>query len=284
MERLRKGAVSADVPAGLPENCLVRLIDLEPGARGAIQVDETGFVNIYINARLSHEERVKALRHELRHYYRDDLHSEAGIREVERLAEGPLERTVDDGSSEAVGARPRNAGNGNRRLKDGSLARAVAKGLLIRAVDMAPPGCDTARPVQAGEGRGPLTGGPLVRAAADLRRVRALLVDACHIADVAQTTPALPVSALLALVEGLSVEDLGPAAFRSGCAALPFQREAGGLLYGALFYDGFGLLDNALAVFAPDARRITVDLRRRRGRLDVCAIEAEGEGRTVRIY
>ena len=250
MERLRKGrAAAVDVPARLPENCLVRLIDLEPGVSGMISVDETGFVNIYINARLSYDQRRRALRHELRHYYREDLYSAADIREVERLAEGPLVRAVD--------------------------------GTILDAL---PPGFDPAGLQDAGNGRYYLNGGNLARAAADLRRVRALLLDACRIADVAQSAPRLHAPALSALAESLSPDDLSPIAFQSESAALPFCREDNGQLYGTLFYDRRGQLDNALAIFSLNAHRVTVDLRRCRGRLDVCAITAEVDGRTYKIY
>ena len=256
MERLRKVdpvAVPVDAPARLPENCLVRLMDLEPGVSGLISVDETGFVNIYINARLSYEERLRALRHELRHYYREDLYSDVDIREVERLAEGPVVRTVDGTPVEAM-----------------------------------PPGFDPAGLRDEGGGRYRLTGGNLSRAAADLRRVRALLLDACRIVDVAQPSPFISIRSLSTLAEALSLDDLSAIAFQPEgaplSAALPFRREDTGQIYGTMFYDRRGQLDNALVVFVLEARCVTVDLRRRQGRLDVSAIAVEAGGRTVKVY
>ena len=73
----------------LPENCRVRLVDLPVQAGGLISVDEDGFVNIYLNARLSRDAQREALQHELRHHYRDDLYSDRDIRAVEREADAP---------------------------------------------------------------------------------------------------------------------------------------------------------------------------------------------------
>ena len=73
----------------IPDNCLVRLLDLDPSVRGLTVIDDTGFANIYINARLSYDGQREALKHELRHYFREDMTSEADIRTVEAAADRP---------------------------------------------------------------------------------------------------------------------------------------------------------------------------------------------------
>lgn len=72
-----------ELPLRPPEDSAVRLIDLPDGVDGLISEDADGFVNIYINARRSRRVQAEALQHELRHYYRDDLHSDRSIRSVE---------------------------------------------------------------------------------------------------------------------------------------------------------------------------------------------------------
>ena len=67
----------------IPDNCIVRLIDLPPGVGGVVCEDESGFYNIYINARYGIYEQRKSLRHELRHLRRNDLHNDRPIKEVE---------------------------------------------------------------------------------------------------------------------------------------------------------------------------------------------------------
>ena len=63
---------------------LVRLLDLPSGVRALVAVDEEGFSNIYVNARLSREEQAAALRHELRHLSNDDAYNDRDIRSVEQ--------------------------------------------------------------------------------------------------------------------------------------------------------------------------------------------------------
>lgn len=46
---------------------IIRVIDLPYKVNGLTVKDEEGDYNIYLNARLSDERRVKAFRHELRH-------------------------------------------------------------------------------------------------------------------------------------------------------------------------------------------------------------------------
>lgn len=67
----------------LPDDCIVREVDLPPGVRGLVAMDDEGFLNIYVNARLSHEGRLDALRHEIDHIENDDLTNDQDIRAVE---------------------------------------------------------------------------------------------------------------------------------------------------------------------------------------------------------
>lgn len=67
----------------LPDDCCVRLIDLPTGVRGFVCIDEEGFKNIYINARLSHDMSIESLAHEIDHIANDDIYNLFDIREVE---------------------------------------------------------------------------------------------------------------------------------------------------------------------------------------------------------
>ena len=233
----------------LPDHCAVRLLDLDPGVGGLIAVDEDGFVNIYINARLSRDGQLRALRHELRHYERGDLYSDADIREVERLADGPVVLDITG----AVVEDPAPA-------FDPEALRAVGRGLY--------------RP----------TGKNEARAAADLARLRGLLTEAVGMYDVLQRPPLLPAERLAALAGGLCPEDLAFISWQAGGAALRFSREDGGRLHGAVFYDRHGRPDSALAAFELDDARVTVDLRRRQGRLDIHGIRRERGEWTEKVY
>lgn len=62
----------------------VRLVDLPPRVGGMVSMDDDGFYNIYLNARLSREMQRAALRHELEHIADDDLYNTRPITEVER--------------------------------------------------------------------------------------------------------------------------------------------------------------------------------------------------------
>ena len=99
----------------LPEDCVVRLIDLPPDVGGFITESPDGYRNIYINARYSDEGRREALRHELRHAENDDLHSAEPVCAIEARA----------GACPGQPAR--------RGLKEGILST------LVRAADLLPP-------------------------------------------------------------------------------------------------------------------------------------------------
>jgi len=70
----------------IPEDCIVRLIDLPYGVGGFIAESPDGFLNIYINARHMPEKRLRSLRHELRHADADDLHSTDPVAVIEARA------------------------------------------------------------------------------------------------------------------------------------------------------------------------------------------------------
>lgn len=247
-EREATGMLESALP--LPDDCAVRLIDLEPGVDGLIAVDEDGFVNIYINARLSRDGQLRALRHELRHFHRDDLYSDRDIREVERLADKPVVLAMDGTPLEDPAP-----------AFDPEALKPLGRGLY--------------RPL----------GANIDRAAGDLERIRALLTEAGRICDVMRGGPGV---ALMALAEGLNVSDIAFIAWQPAGAAFPvslrFYREEANILHGALFYDARGRLDNALAAFETENRRVAIDLRQWNGRLDVRSIELEADGHTEHIY
>lgn len=51
----------------------VRLVDFDTPVRGVTAMDDSGFANVYINARQSHDRQCKAFFHEMRHILRDDF-------------------------------------------------------------------------------------------------------------------------------------------------------------------------------------------------------------------
>ena len=65
----------------------VRVVDMPPCAKACVTFDENDYATIFINARLSHEQRIKEFRHELRHILRDDIHNNRSIRAIERREE-----------------------------------------------------------------------------------------------------------------------------------------------------------------------------------------------------
>ena len=232
----------------LPDNCRVRLVDLPVSADGAIAVDADGFVNIYINARLSHEARREALRHELLHHYRGDLYSDQDIRVIERAAE---DITTVDGEALRCPPPP--------FVPEG--LRRVGRGLYLPE------------------------GGNLTRATAHILALRGALMDACRAYDVMQTPPLLPVDGLMDLAGRLGPGDIAFAAWQRlngrPVPVLHFSRED---LYGAIYYGPGGDPDNALTLMEVGDIRLTIDLRRRRGRLEVYGITRDVGGRVERVY
>ena len=240
-------------PVRLPENCAVRLIDLDPAVDGLLAVDESGFANIYLNARLSREAQRKALRHELNHYRRGDLYSKADIRGVERRAGQPTRPALlaVDGSPLPDSA----------AFKPGELRR-VGRGLYL----------------PTGENRR--------RVEADLKALEALLLEAVRTFDALQTPPLFPIHRPRALVGGLCCEVVAFLAFQPVArqSALPVAvqlfREPEDRLRGAVYYDARGSMDDALITVEAGDRpdlRLCFDFRRSRdgGCLHLCGILRE---------
>ncbi len=65
------------------EDYRVRVIDLPHAIKGFVALDEDGFPNIYLNARITSEARRETLRHELNHLARNDFYNDLDIRSVE---------------------------------------------------------------------------------------------------------------------------------------------------------------------------------------------------------
>ena len=61
----------------------IKIIDLPYDVNGLTAVDPSGYATIFLNARLSRDGQRRALKHELRHIYRDDFDSKSDIHAVE---------------------------------------------------------------------------------------------------------------------------------------------------------------------------------------------------------
>ncbi len=72
----------------MPDDAIVRLIDLPHGIGGAIMEDEDGFVSIYVNARHGHYAQLDDLDHEITHVENNDLHNDDPIEVIEARADG----------------------------------------------------------------------------------------------------------------------------------------------------------------------------------------------------
>jgi hypothetical protein len=72
----------------LPDDVIIRLIDLPPGIGGAVMEDENGTYNVYINSRHGHYAQLDDLDHELAHIEHDDLHNDDPIEVIESRADG----------------------------------------------------------------------------------------------------------------------------------------------------------------------------------------------------
>lgn len=254
--------IPRDLP--LPENCRVRLVDLPVQAGGAIAVSEDGFINIYLNARLSRDAQLRALQHELRHHYRGDLYSDRDIRMVERDADGRDPRTP--------AAAPA-AGESGLLTVDGALLTGPVTGFDPQSLK------------RVGRGLYQPTGENRARAQAHIDMLRALLLEACGIYDVMQTPPLVSSEALSAPVVALGSEDIAFIAWQSAGqrprAVMHFSRDG---LYGALYCADDGAADNAVAVMLPGDFRVIVDIRRKGRRPAVHGIHREIGGRRERVY
>ena len=97
--------------------------------------------------------------------------------------------------------------------------------------------------------------------------------------------PLLPLDKLTALAGALGTGDIAFAAWqRLGARRTPVLHLSREGLYGAIYFADDGAPDNALAVMILDDTRLTVDIRRRRGRLEVCGIVREVGGRAEKVY
>lgn len=65
------------------EDFCIRFIDFPCRINGVTVQDESGFYNVYINAKLSEEGQQAAIKHELTHIKRDDFYSLDSLSKVE---------------------------------------------------------------------------------------------------------------------------------------------------------------------------------------------------------
>lgn len=66
---------------------IVRLVNLPPGSRGMVIMDEEGFSNIYLDARQSSDAQRENFEHELTHVDNDDFYNDDDIATVESRAD-----------------------------------------------------------------------------------------------------------------------------------------------------------------------------------------------------
>ena len=74
----------------LPDDYTVRLVDLPPAVGGSISETPDGHVDVYINARHSHDGQLRAAEHEFDHWRNDDLHNGLDIHMIEGRDGRPL--------------------------------------------------------------------------------------------------------------------------------------------------------------------------------------------------
>lgn len=67
------------------DDYITRLVSLPTTIRGFVTIDTDGNPNIYINARLTEEERQRAYLHEVQHIVRGDLDNDLPLRLIEGL-------------------------------------------------------------------------------------------------------------------------------------------------------------------------------------------------------
>lgn len=63
----------------------IRYINLPCAVNGVTVMDEEGFFNIYINARLDYYQQRKAIRHEFTHIVRGDFFREDKLEKIESM-------------------------------------------------------------------------------------------------------------------------------------------------------------------------------------------------------
>ena len=69
----------------MEENIVLRIVDLPHSIRAITLLDDDGWYNIYINARLNAHMRKKAYEHELEHIRRGDWESDLPVWYIEML-------------------------------------------------------------------------------------------------------------------------------------------------------------------------------------------------------
>ena len=67
----------------LPDDYTIRLVDMPISVGGRISECPDGHIDVYINARLSQDGRLRAADHEFDHWRHDDLHNDLDIRQIE---------------------------------------------------------------------------------------------------------------------------------------------------------------------------------------------------------
>lgn len=77
-----------------PDEYTLRLIDMPVCQGGMISVSPDGHLNVYVNARHSHDQQLLDAKHEFDHWANGDLDSGRDIREVERDADAPSARRL----------------------------------------------------------------------------------------------------------------------------------------------------------------------------------------------
>ena len=68
------------------DNIITRLIDLPDTVPGVTVLDENGDYNIYINARLSNDNRRIAFDHEIKHIKKSHFYTDKSVEQCEREA------------------------------------------------------------------------------------------------------------------------------------------------------------------------------------------------------
>ncbi len=68
------------------DNIIVRVIDLPDTVPGVTVLDEEGDYNVYINAKLSHDNSRLTLNHELNHIKKSHFYTDKSVQECEKEA------------------------------------------------------------------------------------------------------------------------------------------------------------------------------------------------------
>lgn len=93
---------------------IIRVVDLPFPLKGATVLDNEGDYNVYLNAKLSADERVETYRHEIEHIRQGHFYQERPVADLEREARHGKgkeneERQVDDAGIRLHGSAGRSA-------------------------------------------------------------------------------------------------------------------------------------------------------------------------------